>query len=95
MAMLQLNPTIDVLTPNGEGEAIIVIDPHVNCNTIWIVRHDGGKILHYYSDDVRIFDNPANGKGWNVEPFETVKKIPKGAKRNMDFLKNRNDKAGV
>ncbi len=68
--MLQLNPTIDVNTPNGDGEAIIVIDYGINTNTVWIVRHDGGKILHYYSDDIRVYDNPMNGKGWNIEKFK-------------------------
>lgn len=95
MGMLQLNPTIDVSTPNGDGEAIIVIDPHVNCNTIWVVRHAGGKILHYYSDDVKIYGNPANGKGWDVEPFDTIKKLPPGARRSTKFLtdkKKNNDK---
>jgi len=24
-------------------------------------------VKHYYSDDIRIYDNPMNGKGWNVE----------------------------
>lgn len=32
--MLQLNPTIDVATPFGDGEAIMVIDYGVNVNTV-------------------------------------------------------------
>ncbi len=84
--MLQLNPTIDVLTPLGEAEAIIVIDPHINCNTIWCCRMSGGYVKHFYSDDIRIYGNPANGDGWDVEEFK-IKKLPKGAKRHMNFKK--------
>jgi hypothetical protein len=68
--ILQLNPTIDVLTPLGEGEAIMVIDYGINVNTVWIVRFKGGHIKHLYSDDIRIYGNPMNGKDWDIEGFE-------------------------
>lgn len=83
----QLNPTIDVLTPLGDGEAIMIIDYGINVNTVWVVRFNGGRIKHIYSDDIRIYGNPMNGKGWDIEKFDTVTKLPPGAKRNTDFLK--------
>jgi len=64
--MLQLNPTIDVLTPKGKAEAIVIIDYGVNVNSVWLCRMQGGKVLHFYSDDVRIYGNPMNGNGWDV-----------------------------
>ena len=82
--MLQLNPTIDVHTPLGDGEAFFIVDYGINVNTVWVCRMAGGEVKHFYSDDIRIYDNPMNGNGWDVD---RVSKLPKDAKRNMDFLK--------
>jgi hypothetical protein len=68
--ILQLNPTIDVNTPLGDGEALFLIDYGLNVNTVWVVRFDGGEVKHFYSDDIRIYDNPMNGKGFNIKKFE-------------------------
>jgi hypothetical protein len=65
--ILQLNPTIDVQTPLGDGEAFFIIDYGVNVNTVWVVRLDGGVMKHFYSDDIRVYGNPMNGKGWDCE----------------------------
>ena len=65
--MLQLNPTIPVYTNgHGDGEAIVLIDYGPNVNTVWVVRLHGGIIKHFYSDDIRVYDNPMNGNGWDV-----------------------------
>lgn len=63
----QLNPTIDVKTPLGDGETILIIDYGININTIWVVRLEGGIVKHFYSDDILIYDNPMNGKGWDIK----------------------------
>jgi len=65
--MLQLNPTIDVKTPLGDGEAFFIVDYGVNVNTVWVCRMSGGEVKHFYSDDIRIYDNPMNGSGWDVD----------------------------
>ena len=85
----QLNPTIDVLTPNGDGTTLMVIDYGPDVNSVRLVRHKGGKVLHYYSDDIRVYGNQMNGEGWDVESFDMdkVKCIPPGAKRNTNFKK--------
>ena len=83
--MLQLNPTIDVKTPLGDAEAFFIIDYGINVNTVWVCRMQGGEVKHFYSDDIRIYDNPMNGNGWDVEQIS--KRVPSHAKRNMDFLK--------
>jgi len=86
--MLQLNPTMEVHTPLGDGEAMFIIDYGVNVNTVWVVRLPKGVIKHFYSDDIRVYDNPMNGNGWDVERLDKiVTKLPKEAKRNTDFLK--------
>jgi hypothetical protein len=82
--MLQLNPTIDVQTPLGDGEVFFIVDYGVNVNTVWVCRMAGGEVKHFYSDDIRIYGNPMNGNDWDVD---RVTKVPKGAVRNMDFLK--------
>jgi len=93
MVMLQLNPTIDVNTPLGDGEALFIIDYGINVNTVWIVRLEKGVVKHFYSDDIRIWGNPMNGEGWDCERLDTPtgSRIPPGAKRNMDFLKTKPD----
>lgn len=85
--MLQLNPTIEVHTPLGDGEAFFIIDYGINVNTIWVVRFPKGIIKHLYSDDIRVYGNPMDGKGWDVEILDDiVDKLPKNLKRNTDFL---------
>ena len=74
---------MEVNTPLGDGEAMFIIDYGVNVNTVWVVRLPKGVIKHFYSDDIRVYGNPMNGNGWDDE---IIKKLPKGAKRNTDFL---------
>ena len=70
----QFPSPISVHTPHGEGLAILVIDYGLDVNTVWLVRLSGGKIKHYYSDDIRIYDNPMNGSHYDVD-------IPEGWKK--------------
>lgn len=64
--ILQLNPTIDVKTPLGDGETFLIIDYGLNVNTVWVCRMKGGEVKHFYSDDIRIYDNPMNGNGYDL-----------------------------
>ena len=64
----ELNNPIEVKTPHGNGQAIMVIDYGLTINTVWVVRlNGGGYVKHYYSDDIQIYDNPMNGRGWDVD----------------------------
>lgn len=66
----ELRTPLPVFTPHGDGDALFIIDYGLNVNTVWVVRlHRTGKIRHYYSDDVRIWGNPMDGRGWDAEPF--------------------------
>lgn len=56
--ILQLNPSIWVLTPKGEGHAMFIIDYGPNINTIWIVHlFEDGSIVHVDSCEIKIFGN--------------------------------------
>ena len=79
--MLQLNPTIDVKTPLGDGEAMFLIDYGVHVNTVWCCRMKGGEVKHFYSDDIRIYDNPMNGNGFDVDDIQRFPKISEEQKR--------------
>ena len=73
--MIHEFPTpITVHTPHVVGQAFLFIDYGINVNSVWVVRLKGGKVLHYYSDDIRIYDNPMNGEGWDVDLPDDWKK---------------------
>ncbi len=63
----QLPNPIDVLTPLGDCTAIMIIDYSKDINTVWVCRMPGGYIRHFYSDDIRIYLNPMDGIGFDVE----------------------------
>lgn len=66
--ILQLNPQIDVVAKgHGDGTAMFMIDYGTEVNTVYVVRFPGGEIKHFYSDDIRVYGNPMNGKGWDVD----------------------------
>lgn len=77
----QLPNPLDVLTPLGDCTAIMIIDYGVDVNTVWVCRMPGGYVKHFYSDDIRIYNNPMNGKGWDVVGFDCITKLPSGLKR--------------
>lgn len=56
--MLQLAPPIPVLTPLGEGWALLVIDYGPQWNTCWAVQlHQTGQLKHFDSNDIRFPHN--------------------------------------
>lgn len=64
---LQLNPTLPVATKkHGDGEAFLVIDYGPDVNPVFVVRLPGGVVKSFYSDDIRLYGNPMNGKGFDV-----------------------------
>jgi len=50
---------------------MFIIDYGPDVNTVWVVRLPGGVIKHFYSDDIRVFGNPMNGNGWDIDDFKT------------------------
>ena len=79
--LLQLNPTLPVWTPLGDGEAFLVIDYGPDTNTCYAVRLPGGVVKHVWSDDIRLYGNPMNGNGWDVDGVAK----PDGAKFRQDL----------
>lgn len=58
---------IAVSTPHGEGDAILFIDYGLNVNSVWVIRLHGGEVKHYYSDQISIYGNPMDGRGWDIK----------------------------
>ena len=72
----EFNTPLDVKTPHGDGQAILLIDYGLNVNSVWLVRlNGGGRVKHYYSDDIQIYDNPMNGRGYDINENEDNKII--------------------
>lgn len=58
MTILQLNPTIPLNTPKGDGQAILVIDYGSEHNLIWTVMIDStGEIWSFQNPHVRAQKN--------------------------------------
>jgi len=54
MTILQLSPTLPVITPKGQGQAILVIDYGSEHNLIWTVIIDAtGEIWSFQNPHVR------------------------------------------
>lgn len=68
----QLNPSLEVKTPLGDAEAMFIFDYGLQVNSVWCCRMPGGDIKHFYSDQLKIYDNPMNGKGWDIGKEITV-----------------------
>lgn len=52
---------------HGRGTALMVIDYGYNVNTVWVVRLSGGVVKHFLSDDIRIYGNPMDGYGLDID----------------------------
>jgi hypothetical protein len=56
--ILQLDPSILVETPLGQGQAIFIIDYGMHQNSCWIVAiNENGIVKHFDSNDVIISTN--------------------------------------
>jgi len=56
--MLQLNPPIWVLTPKGEGFAVVLIDYGPHLNSVWVVHlFETGDVIHVDASEVRVGGN--------------------------------------
>ena len=75
--MLQLNPPLWVLTPKGEGFAVVLIDYGPALNSVWVVHLiENGDVVHVDSSEVRMGGNEM----WNIKPPKEFKK------RNIKYL---------
>jgi hypothetical protein len=61
--MLQLNPPIPMVTPKGEGYAILVVDYSQEHHLMWVVAlNDGGEIWMVENPQVRVHSNWTVGR---------------------------------
>ena len=68
--ILQLEQTIDVLTPLGYGKAIAWIDYGTDTNTIWkVVLYDSSLVRNFYDDDILVYPNAMDGGKIDEEYF--------------------------
>jgi len=78
--MIQLNPPIHVLTPLGEGDALMVIDYGCHLNTVWVVwLFAEGKVTHFDSSDIRVMGNLMYGIPHPEPPGSPLAADPPGA----------------
>jgi hypothetical protein len=60
--MLQFNPPLWVMTPLGEGHALVLLDYGPSLNTVWVVHlFADGQVTHVDSSEVRVMGNPMYG----------------------------------
>ena len=61
MSMLELRNPLPVVTPLGEGYAVIVTEGGTFENDIWTVVLDDSRILHFRSNELRYVGNATFG----------------------------------
>lgn len=61
--MLQLDPTIPMMTPRGPGYALFVVDYSQEHHLMWVVAlDDGGEIWMFENPEVRVQSNFTLGR---------------------------------
>ncbi len=66
--ILQLNPTIPMSTPKGNGYAILVIDYSQEHDLLFTVALDNGELWTFNNREVRMLTNITMGRGNNELP---------------------------
>lgn len=61
--LLQLNPSIPVITPKGSGEAIVLLDYGSEHDLMWVVAlDDGGQVWTFKNSLIRLHKNETLGR---------------------------------
>lgn len=61
--IVQLNPTIPLITPKGKGFAYLVIDYSQDHDLMWVVFiNESGECWTFKNSEVRIVDNLSLGR---------------------------------
>lgn len=87
--ILQLEKTIDVLTPLGYGKAIAWIDYGSDTNTVWkVVLYDSSMVRNFYDDDILVYPNAMDGgkideNYFSNKNFPSNQSIIKGLKNHF------------
>lgn len=76
MSILQLNPTIPMQTPKGNGIAWLVIDEGIEHHLLWVVAiTETGEVWTFKNPEVRAEKNITIGRVF--EPLPSVDKLRK------------------
>jgi hypothetical protein len=60
--ILQLSPTIPMVTPKGKGFALFLINPSDEHHLQWVVAQDTGEIWTWQNPEVRMQTNITMGR---------------------------------
>lgn len=63
----QLQPPWPVVTPHGDGSAMLFIDRGTDINAEFGVRCSGGHFRFYFQPDIRVVGNPMDGNGYDLD----------------------------
>ena len=76
MSLIQLNPTIPVITPKGKGLSWFLIDYSEEHNLMWVVAMDDtGEIWTFQNPDIRAQNNITMGR--NIATIDELRQIHK------------------
>ena len=65
--MLQLNPPIEVETPNGRGFAEVLIDYGLESDIYFVCILHNGEIWTYSNKDIRVTQNITAGRKYKLD----------------------------
>ena len=69
----QLNPSIPLICPKGKGQAMLVIDPGLEHDLLWVIAiDDTGEIWTFKNSEVRAQKNITMGRR-SISDFDTIK----------------------
>lgn len=66
--MIQLDPPIPVVTPNGDALAHVLIDYGAEYDLMWVCFEGNGECWTWRNQDIRAQRNITFGRGKNVRP---------------------------
>jgi hypothetical protein len=70
MALLQLEPSLPLVTPKGKGRAVVLIDYGIEENLLWVVFIDEtGECWAFQNKDVRLESNITIGAKRDSSPL--------------------------
>lgn len=65
--LLPLEPPWPMMTPHGEGTALVMLHLGTDHNCQFGVRIRGGHFKFYWQPDVRLIGNPMDGHGYDLD----------------------------